>query len=135
MIVLLAVADDDLREALTLLLEDAGCEVRAVDRAHPLLPDHPWAAQSAVVALDAHFGEVATERILALAEGEPCRHRYVILATLGSEHWPSCLVRFARREHAPVLQLPNDLDRLVPTVSLLRAAQRAALTHCGPPRA
>ena len=55
--VLLAIADDDLREALTFVLEDAGCEVTAMNRRLTVVTGQPWSTPSVIVVLDAHLDE------------------------------------------------------------------------------
>jgi hypothetical protein len=131
--VLLAIADDDLREALTFVLEDAGCEVTAMNRRLTVVTGQPWSTPSVIVVLDAHLDEAAMIRLFeaALADGGWRCYRFVILTTLGPEHWPETLARFVRREHAPVLQLPAELGLLVPTLWRLQATQRPTLTSCG----
>jgi hypothetical protein len=84
-----------------------------------------------VALLGTQLGEpAATEAFLQLAQmGDPwSRHCYVVLATLAPDLWPLHLVHLVQSRQTPVLQLPDDLHALVPTVRQLQALQEAG---CG----
>jgi hypothetical protein len=124
--VLLEIADDDLRTALTLWLEDAGYPAIPADRARTMRHILARSAEPLVAILDLPPGEpAAVEHLLRLATtgGVWGRHHYVILATLPPERWPTPLEQLAERAHASVLQMPADLEQIVPTIAQVQIAQ------------
>lgn len=129
--VLLAIADDDLRTALTLWLEDAGYSAIPAARARTTRHLLARSAEPLVAILDLPFGEpAAVEHLLRLATtcGVWGRHRYIVLATLPPERWPAHLVPLAERAHASVLQVPADLGQLVPIIAQVQLALPASRT-------
>lgn len=125
--VLVAIHDVEMRGALSVLLEDAGCEVMAADRGLTAFTLLARSTAPLVVLLDSVLGDhAAAEQLLELARaGRPwvC-HAYIVLSTVDPRHWSPRLRELVAAEGMPVLHLPRDLDWLVPTVSEAEAAPR-----------
>jgi CheY-like chemotaxis protein len=129
--VLIAIRDDDVRWALRTLLEDAGCEVVVADRGLTAFTLLARSAQPTVVLLDTHLGDrAAAEQLLSLARaGSPWAcHHYVVLSTMDPRHWSPRLIGLVEAEQIPILQLPRDVDWLLPMVSHVQATQSE---NCG----
>lgn len=134
MAVLLAVQDDEVRTALRLLLEEEGftvipaCDARLALRVLTHSPEPLVAVLDAHLALDPERdpGESAAERILQLAAlaGPWARHRFLVLATVALTRWSPRLATLAAMERVPVIEIPRDLDRLVPAIRQARAPVR-----------
>ena len=129
--VLVAVQDVEMRSALSVLLEDAGCEVMLPDRGLTPVALLTRSVSPIVVLLDTALGDqMATEQVVSLMRaGRPwvC-HAYIALCTVDPLRWSSRLAELVEAEGMPVLQLPRDLDWLVPAVS---EAETAPREECG----
>jgi hypothetical protein len=129
--VLVAVQDAEMRSALCVLLEDAGCEVIAPNRRLNAVALLARSVSPIVVLLDTVLGDLATaEQIFSLTRaGRPwvC-HAYIALCTVDPLRWSPRLAELSVAEGMPVLHLPRALDWLVPAVS---AAETAPREECG----
>lgn len=131
MSVLVAVQDAEMRSALSVLLEDAGCEVIAPNRGLNAVALLARSVSPIVVLLDTVLGDLAAaEQLFSLTRaGRPwvC-HAYIALSTVDPMRWSPRLAELIEAEGMPVLQMPRDLDWLVSEVSY---AQEAPREECG----
>jgi hypothetical protein len=126
--VLVALTDTERRQALALLHEEAGFDVVQAERGLVAFSVLASSREPRVALRGTQLGEpAATAAFLQFARlGDRwSRHGDVVLAPLTSDRWPLHLAPLVRSEQTPVLQLPNDLHALVPTVRQLQALQDA----------
>ena len=127
---LLAIHDDDLRCALSLLLQDTGFEVTSVPNGITAFARLVKSPQPLVVMLDTHLPERdVAEKLLDLASagGWLGRHRYIVLSTTYPDEYAPALAFYLATMPVPTLTNPCDAD------AVLGAVGRAAATLTSAP--
>lgn len=112
--VMLAVSDDELRDVLRMLLEDAGYEVLEARSGLTALTLLQCNQEPLVVLLDRYLrGTKAAEKLMALAAGPLARHRFLLLTTDRLERQPQGLRQQLLSRAIPVLAMPFEFDDML----------------------
>ncbi len=117
--VVLAVSDDDLREVLRMLFEEAGYDVLEAPSGLTAFMLLLQSQVPLVVLLDRYLrGTSAAEQLLALAaSGQLARHRFVFLTPDGAERLPYGFRQHVTAQAIPVLAMPFEFDDMLQTVA------------------
>ena len=124
------VVDDeaDIREALRLILENAGYAVSEAPDGRPALAHLQAAADGLIVLLDLRMpgmdGIALLETVAAARDGLIRRHAFVLMTARAGRTLPLALATWLQELRVPVLSKPFDLDDLLAVVQY--AADRLA---------
>ncbi|MGZ3667261.1 MAG: hypothetical protein ACXVDA_22565 [Ktedonobacterales bacterium] len=117
--VLLAVSDNDLRDVLRMLFEEAGYRVLEAHSALTALTLLRRSREPLVVLLERYLrGTDAAEQLLKLAASGPlAQHRFLLLTSDSLERQPQGLRHQVLSQAIPVLTMPFEFDDMLREVA------------------
>lgn len=122
--------DDDIREVIRLVLEDAGYRVHEARNGLTGLALLRASAEPLVVLLDWWMPRLDGKQVLQFVAKEPClaRHAYAMLTAAYDGHWMDPREMLLEGLVVPVLGKPFDIDAVVALVDGLQRRLRWART-------